>query len=38
MMSGLTKEKDGSWMGEGNKGGGESRFKVDPSGNVTPLP
>jgi hypothetical protein len=38
MMSGLMKEKDGSWMGEGNKGGGESRFKVDPSGNVTPLP
>jgi opacity protein-like surface antigen len=38
MMSGLTKEKDGSWMGEGNKGGSESRFSVDPSGKVTPLP
>ncbi|WP_158803264.1 hypothetical protein [Acidisoma sp. L85] len=38
MMSGLTKEKDGSWMGEGSKGGSESRFSVDPSGKVTPLP
>ena len=38
MMSGLTKEKDGSWMGEGNKGGSDSRFRVDPSGKVTPTP